>query len=234
MIINNVAGFGDVLFCEPIYRKIWQDTGKKPEVIIHDHQLHLQKYIESAVFIPASRNIALKDSTHHNSEFINLRFANQIFRAYEFHDHHDYENVMLDKYRLLELPEDLWKTLKLNFDYDAGERLAKVLGVGLFDEYVLRNVHSQIGDITINLNTKKQIVDMRSVNNFTLIDWFLIHAQADEIHTVSTSTFYLMQALHNRSTAGWNSPEVYVYPRPNEDGLRGISQLKPDFNLILK
>lgn len=229
MVINCVGGFGDVLFCEPIYRKFWNESGKKPNVIIHDHQMHLQEYIDSAVFVKASEHKDLKDCFEINANYVPLRYANQQHRLLSPHDHSDIENMMLDKYRLLGLDENLWKTIKLNFNHKKGEDLAQLLNVSLYDEYTLRNVHSQIGDIVIVLNKNKTVIDMKPIAGFSMIDWFLLHKQADGIHTVSTSTFFMMQALCNK---GWCSPEVYVYPRPNEDGLRGISQLEPDFQII--
>jgi hypothetical protein len=130
---------------------------------------------------------------------------------------------------MLDLEESLWKTIKLNFNYKKGADLAQLLNISVFEEYTLRNETCQIGNIIIILNKNKRVVNMKPIVGFSMIDWFLIHKQADGIHTVSTSTFFMMQALSNE---GWFSPEVHVYGRPNEDGLRGISQLEPDFNLI--
>lgn len=230
MIFNNVAGIGDIIFCEPIYRYSITQTGEKPFVIVHDHHLWIQEYIDSAVFLPASANLHLKDKSENGPHYISLRFANQIHRGLLPHDHSDLENMMLDKYRMLGLPEELWKTINLNFNSDKGHAIVKKLNMSLLDEYTLRNEYCQIGKIEIPLTKNKLVVDMVPLPGFSVIDWYLIHAQADGIHTVSTSTFFLMQALMNK---GWLPPDIYIYPRPNEDGLRGISQLKPDFNLTL-
>lgn len=232
--INCIGGIGDILFCEPIFKHFMDITGKAPLVYIHPHMLWIQDYIYSAKFTGEPVPDEFKTgSMVHTDELINLRYANQIYRKLNPHDHSDLENMMLDKYRLLGLSDTLWKSLKIHFNQSKGAALARELGVSLLDEYTLRNEYCQVGKIDIPLNKNKTVVDMRIVAGYNMLDWYLLHAQADGIHTVSTSTFFLMQALCALPSP-WFSPEVYVYPRPNEDGLRGISQLKPDFQLILK
>jgi hypothetical protein len=67
---------------------------------------------------------------------------------------------------------------------------------------------------------------MRDIPGFTLIDWFNVILNAKEFHTVSTSTFYLLQAIANKYHL---DIDIYVYPRPNEDGLRGIEKLNTTY-----
>lgn len=230
VIINCIGGLGDIMFCEPIFRFFLNRDKKKPIVLIHAHQMWIQNYIDSADFSCKPYKSFITGSLIHNDVFINLRYANQILRGYGAEDHHDYENMMLDKYRLLGLKEDLWKSLNINFDVIKASALAEQLKVGLFDDYIHVNENWVSGSISINLTTKKEIVKMKHVSDYTMIDWYLIIAQAGEIHHVSTSTFFLMQALMNRINP-WLPPDIFIYPRPNEDGLRGVSHLQPDFNL---
>lgn len=230
-IINCIGGFGDVMFCEPIYLAMWQRDGTKPTVIIHDHQMYFKDYIDNANFVPASQWPELRDCAEMKEGYLPLRWANQIFRGYALDDHHDCENVMLDKYRLLGLPDDLWKTLDLNFDWPKAGHLMLELNMSKHDDYALFNEHSQAGDADIRvpgLQVRKHY--MNAIGGYTLVDWWSAILDARENHHVSTSTFYLMQAIKNKYRT-WNAP-CYIYPRPNFDGLRGISQLVPDFNLI--
>lgn len=235
-IINCIGGYGDVLFCEPIFRRYWKLDGQKPIVIIHQHQMWIQEYIESAVFTKDLGIFTVNDFIH-SEEFINLRYANQIFRGYGPHDHHDLENMMLDKYRLLGLPEDLWKTLDIKLTDKKGNIIMfanATIGSSMAPKtkWILINEMSQAGSIKINprLPENSRIVRMSFESGQNLIDWAYRIYQVTENHHVSTSTFFLMQAIKNKYPE-WNAP-CYIYPRPNEDGLRGISQLHPDFNLI--
>ncbi len=224
--INCVGGYGDILFCEPIFRHFWKQDGRKPIVSIHTHQMWISQYIDSAEFSNTPHEEFITGSLIHNEEYINLRYANQIFRGYGPHDHHDLENMMLDKYRLLGLPEDLWKTLDINLvSKFQGEEFIK----NIHDERLL-NENSQVGKISISLEKNINYTVMREMKSYNLIDWWLPIFLVKENHHVSTSTFFLMQAIKNKFPE-WNNP-CYIYPRPNIDGLRGISQLVPDFNLI--
>lgn len=231
VIINAISGYGDVMFMEPIYRYFWRRDGTKPTVIIHDHQMFFKDYIDSANFVPASHYPQLRDDAVMRGGYLPLRWANQIHRGYGLHDHHDCENVMLDKYRLLGLSEDLWKTLEINFDWSKAGQLTLELNMNKNQNYVLFNEHSQAGDTDIRIPGLQAYKHyMNAVGGYTVIDWWSAILDARENHHVSTSTFYLMQAIKNKYP-NWNVP-CYIYPRPNFDGLRGISQLIPDFNLI--
>lgn len=224
MIINCVGGHGDVMFCEPIFKNMWLRDGIKPTVIIHDHQMFFKDYIESANFVPASQMPHLRDDANMREDYIPLRWASQIHRGYALDFHDDYENGMLDKYRLLGLSEDLWKTLSINLE------IKQSTVPILFGDFILINEFSQAGQINIY---KKRMFENRNMYNKSgcnVIDWWANIRYACENHHVSTSTFYIMQAIKNKYQE-WNGP-CYLYPRPNIDGLRGISQLNPDFNLI--
>ena len=70
---------------------------------------------------------------------------------------------------------------------------------------------------------------MEHINGFTLLDWAYVMVFAKENHHVSTSTFFMMQAVSNQFKF---DSKVFLYPRPNADGLRGISKLNPSFKII--
>lgn len=231
-IINQPAAIGDIIFLEPMFHYFHKKDGFRPTVPIRDHLIWLAQYIPSADFVPVSNfpgNSRL-DTMEHSAEFLNMRFGNQIFRDYDPHDHHDFENMMLDKYRLAGLPLDEWKKIQLSFDDAKGTALLKHLGLmqenGSIKEYTLVNEFSQAGQVYINPKSNYQIVKMHEIPGFTLIDWFLAIQMAQENHHVSTSTFHLMQAISNQY---YFDSKVFLYPRPNVDGLRGISKLKPSF-----
>lgn len=227
MIINQPFGIGDILFLEPLYRHYWRKNGTKPIVPVRDHFMVLSEYIESAQLVPMSKYPMDYESMRMDDpEYLPLRFANQIFRGYGPHDHHDFENMMEDKYRLVGLDPDLWQTIDLKFnEYRATQLLDDLMGER-WDDYVLINESSGAGATKIEVESQWPVFRMNERPGFTVIDWAFVMLHAVENHHVSTSTFYILQALRNKYNI---ESKVFLYPRPNIDGLRGISRLKTTY-----
>lgn len=229
MVINILHSIGDILFCEPIYRHYWEKEGVKPTVVIRDHLLYLQDYIESASFIGASKWNGNIDDMEMRPGYLPLRFANQIMRGLGPHEHHDFENTMPDKYVLAGLPVEMWKDMQFMFYPERSGALFSHLGIHGKSKYILVNERSQAGNIDLSgIENKEgwQVIKMHDVPGINVMDWAMVMLLAHENHHVSTSTFYVMQALK-----GYKK-KFYVYARPNEDGLKGISKLEPDFDLV--
>lgn len=234
MIINQLHSIGDILFLEPMFRFFMKERHEKPIVPLRDHLMWLQHYIDSATFVRLSDHPELQtDTMEHSDDFINTRYANQILRGYGQHDHHDFENMMPDKYRLVGLDPDMWQDIKLNFDQRRGMALMGELNDLPKDspisngQYILINEISQAGTISIEPKTDLKTCRMHTRSMYSVIDWYFMMLEAEENHHISTCTFYIMQAIKNKFPF-WNS-KVVLYPRPNEDGVRGISQLKTTF-----
>lgn len=243
MVINQPFGIGDILFIEPILRHFWMKNGEKPILPVRDHLMWLQNHIDSARLVKMSEFKLDYDSMDtSNPDYLPLRFANQIHRGYGPHDHHDFENMMLDKYRLCGLDEELWKTLNIKFDRKKGNELYKK--VNPTDRpMVLVNEFSGAGKIEIQTHPNCNRVNMREIEGYTMVDWFMCMILAYEQHHVSTSTFFVLEAIkgYNQQYLLETGEEclfrrpggIHIYPRPNEDGLSGISQLKPSFEYKL-
>lgn len=226
MVINQLHSIGDLIFLEPMYRHFLQKEGKKPIVPVRDHLMWLQNYIDSAEFVRASLYSFDQNKLDVTDNYLPLRWANQIMRDFSIYDHHDFENMMADKYTLAGLDPELWKTVKLNFNVESGKRLMEHLGL-TSKKYCLVNEYSQAGNIEIKIDGNEyEIVYMRPIDGYTVIDWFYIMLHAKQNHHISTSTFFILQAIENKFGV---TSEVFLYPRPNEDGLRGISKLNPTF-----
>jgi hypothetical protein len=227
MIINQPSSIGDILFIEPICRHIWKTTGVKPILPVRDHLIWIVDYIDSADFRLMSQFKMEYDSMSvDDKEILPLRFANQIMRGFAPDDHHDFENMMLDKYRLACLDLILWKTLSINFNSVKSDKLFEYLNLKRSDNYILVNENSQAGKVNINPDTDFRIIKMSEILGFTVLDWCEVILNAKENHHVSTCTFYIMQALCNIAVF---KTKVFLYKRPNEDGLRGISKLNQTF-----
>lgn len=240
MVINQPFGIGDIIFLEPMFRHFWNLNKEKPIVPVRDHLIWLQDYIESADFIKLTEFSEIywqgymkdedgMDSTEITNNFFPARFANQIYRKLDKWDHSDAENMMLDKYRLAGLDPEMWRTIKLKFPFD------KVQMHPPGHPYLLINNHCGVGDIGIDsimgispLSAYKHIIMNESCG--TVIDWWQMMLHAKENHHVSTCTFFIMQAIFNEFN---HVGPAFIYKRPNEDGLRGVMNLKPDYKCKL-
>jgi len=65
---------------------------------------------------------------------------------------------------------------------------------------------------------------MGDIPGYNVMDWAPIMLLAKENHHVSTSTFFILEALKDYKG------KIFIYARSNEDGLRGISKLNTSFS----
>ena len=211
IVINQSSGIGDILFLEPMLRHL-----SKNNIVtfpVEDCFMWIKKHIPYINFVAKSRyHIDCTDMVM-TEEYLPLRYANQILRGYDRHDHHDQENTMLDKYRLLGLPDDMWLGMDFVRDYKSERELFNKLECRY--DYNLINNQSRAG----NTQIQKDGVLMQPIEGYSLIDWAMVMERARENHHVSTSTFYMMVWL--------KLDNCFVYPRPDVYGLEGISQLLP-------
>lgn len=232
--INQFHSIGDILFIEPIVRYL-RNNNYSVDLPVRDHLMWIADYFDNPeVFSPMSKNKDFVDHHFIKEDYLPLRFANQVLRGYDLNDHHDFENMMLDKYQLFNqqfLTNIDWKTIKLNLNLLKCKEVEKYYNIdSLKENFIIVNNHSQAGSINIDLDTDKKVIYMQQLHGYTLIDWATLLIHSSEIHTVSTSIVFLLQALHNQ---GFILPPVFIYPRPNEDGLRGIQNLKFTYNYKL-
>lgn len=230
MIINQFHAHGDILFCEPIFRHYWNKNGEKPIVPVRDHLMWFADHIDSAQFVPMSKFELDYDSTEvGNPDYLPLRFANQIMRGLAIDDHSDFSNTMPDKYKIAGLPLEKWKGLQYTWQPETTKRLFADLNISSDEDYIFVNEDSQAGNIAINPDTKMRVIKMRLIPGYNLLDWTGIMLCAKEHHHISTSTFFMLEAMKGIHES--NIP-IYLYPRPNADGLKGISKLNPSFKYI--
>ena len=230
MVINQFHSIGDILFIEPICRRFWIKNNEKPILPVRDHLMWLSDYIESAQFVPMSKfELDYESIETNNPDYLPLRFANQIVRGLDKNDHSDYSNTMPDKYILSGMQEKEWMSIDIKFNPEKAKALFLRLGLKFNEEYILVNKNSQAGKINIVPDTDlRTIVYMSEIPGYSLIDWYMVILNAKENHHISTSTFFLMQAIANKFDF---KSKIFIYPRPNEDGLSGISKLNPSFEL---
>jgi hypothetical protein len=224
MVLNQIHSIGDLLFLQPMYKHFRDRDGVKPIVPVRDHLMWMEHYIEDARFVPMSKFKLDYDSIDmSNPDYLPIRFANQIVRGLAPDDHSDFENMMNDKYTLAGLDPEMWKKITIQFFPEKCTKLFDELKLWPEEKYVLVNEHSQAGKIEIEIETDMRVVKMKEIPGYNVLDWCMVMLLAEQNHHISTSTFYIFQAL--KGIKG----EIFIYPRPNEDGLRGISKLNPSF-----
>lgn len=231
-IFNQYQGLGDILFCEPIARHFYEEN--KNEILwpINDEFMWLKDYIKYINFVPKSGHNMNYESLHlglldSNTYFVPLRFANPIVRNLNPHDYSDQYHTMLDKYRMLNLPEDMWKTFKWSRNLDKENALYTLLVKD--KDYILVNSKWSGGNVPIETDSTIQRIDMSILGGFTLFDWAKIIENASEIHTVSTSNLLLLETLKLKAD------KVHIYSRkPRENNLDGISEfVNKNFKLMV-
>jgi len=233
-IINQFQGLGDILFCEPIANHLYKNGENEIIWPVKHEFLWLSEYIPYIKFVNYLDFEFPYDSTYmgqvSDSEFhVPLRFANPIVRNLEPHDYSDQYHTMLDKYRMLDLPIDLWKTLRWQRNELKEHELYTSL-IHNHDYILVNNMWSDgILDIQITKKNDRQLVYMNKINGFTLLDWAKIIENANKIYTVSTSNLFLIETLSITST------DVNIYPRlPRENNFDGILEFtNKNFKLIL-
>lgn len=222
VIINQFFGLGDILFIEPIYR--WfHEQGYKVIAPVEDHYYWIMYYIQYVHFKKKSEfpmDYEYFGYTNMNgAEYIPLRFSTPLLRKTDPHSGDYKEHFMVDKYRLLGLPEDLWKTLTWTRNPQKEDALFKMLGLKEGDKYNLINENFGGGFQNIKIDVKGNNVYLSNIKDFTLLDWAKVIEYADKIYTVETSLVYMVEALPIRAR------EIHMYPRaPWEDTCKGVKE----------
>lgn len=233
-IFNQFQGLGDILFCEPIAKHYYNNGENEIIWPILGDFLWLQEYFPYINFVNWREFNFPYESTHHgqvseNEFHVPLRFANPIVRNLHPHDYSDQFHTMVDKYRMVNLPLDLWKTMTWIRNNQREDELYNMLVQDT--NYILVNNAWSDGvlDIQVNNSDNHQIVYMNRVHGYTMLDWAKVIENANQIYTVSTSNLFLIETLSIKAS------DVYLYPRlPRENNFDGILEfVNKNFKLIL-
>jgi len=212
-IINQFRGIGDILFTVPIARKYISDGYKVlyptifPEIAKHFRDIF---FIEKAfVNIDYENKNVIKNN---GITVIPLRFADSIMNT-------NYENCMSAKYRMLDIPLKLWRTLTWERDIKAENRLFHdVLKLNESSNYNLVN-NFFLSDFsmktTIAVKNGMQNIEMKRIEGFTLLDWGMVIENAATIHTVGTSFIYILEIMELKAK------ELHLYKREGFENTHG-------------
>ena len=239
-LVNQKVGLGDILFSIPIAFELLKEHG---EVIwpVHPPYLWLTDYFPNISFVSCEdyewlhdfgdevyrelpqrhelTSIPQPEHLEDDIKIINLRYANVDHRS---------ETCMVDKYKLLGLDINLWKTLSWERDIVKEAELYKKLNP-LDVPYNLVNKNSEYPPVKaiININNDLLTIDMDLVDGYSLLDWGLLIEKAINIHTVSTAVNYVVEAI------GKKKQRWFVYPRSGDPNLQYVGFLSDNWSKIL-
>lgn len=219
VIINQFQGLGDLLFIEPIMQH-YHDKGYKVIVPVNDDYIWLQEYIPYVEFKKKSEFEIDYEyfgfTKMFKSEYIPLRFSTPLLRNMEPHSGDNKEHFMLDKYRLLELPLDMWRQLKWRRDEEKENRLFNFLGLHEDSEYTFVNEYYGGGFQKIDIPVTGKRVYLTKHEGYTLLDWAKVIENARHIKTVETSILYMIEVLNLKAET------MKLYSRPPEEKPIGV------------
>ena len=224
IIILQTFGLGDCLFIEPIARKYF-DEGYKVIWPVEDKDIWLKDYIKYVDFrkkseFPMDYEQCRMDYTYEGIPVLPIRFSNPLLRGFAPHYGDDKQNWMLDKYRLLDLPLDMWRSLTWTRNHERENELYDFLKIK--EPYSFGNMHYGGGFATYDFGVQTD-VQLKKIKDFTLLDWTKIIINADVIHTVETSLVYMIETLPIKAR------EIHLHPRlPWEGGFTGVKNFISD------
>ena len=203
-IFNQYAGIGDILFVEPIIRKYFQN-GHPVVLPVLKHLLSLQKYFPYIEFI----DMDLLDIDYNEKKII--KTDNHIIIPLRHS-----RAVMSNKYKMVNMDFNIWRTLTWLRHRYKEENLKKILKIKTGDKYNLinENFSSNYPFIKRKITIKNEYknIKMRAIDGYNLLDWCGVIETATTIHTVNTSIMYLLETLE------LSTNDIHVYSRKGENG----------------
>jgi hypothetical protein len=220
LFIKQPFGLGDILFISPLIQEIEKD--RNVELIywkIKDEYYWVNDYLKF------TKTIITKES----QEIDNLDFFQTLNFEHSFHIVGG-RDCMESKYNLVKAPLEIWRNISFERNYKKEIELLQKLNISKNEEFIFVNNNfadpslKYSTDITIETNLR--IVSLQYLEGFTLLDWCGVLEKAKEIHTVSTSLYFVIESL--RRTEG-----LHLYPRKpfDKDFSPIISLLHPKWQL---
>lgn len=193
-VFNQFFGLGDILFIEPIMRRYFQN-GYKVILPVLNKYLDLQPYFPYIEFV--DKELYKINYDEHkiiddgNKLILPLRWSREFFNS-------TYKDTMRNKYLMVNMNLDEWKSLIWLRHRHKEEALKKLLNINEGDKYNLinKNFHTFFdGHREIIINNGLKNIEMNFIDGYTLLDWSGIIESATTIHTVDTSIMFLLETL---------------------------------------
>lgn len=215
LIVIQPFGIGDILFISPVVRILDYDIVWPVE----SHYLWIKDYIKQ-------NNITFIDINQY-------RMTRHKYDGAVIADSLGAENILrsagnsLDcmsaKYVYFNCDVDEWRKLYWDRDLDKERRLMELLGINEKIPYNLINqnfAEPRLGyKIDIEIQNDYKNIHMKYIDGYTLLDWGMVIENSKTFHTVSTSTFYMVEFLNCENT------ELHLYPRYGID--QNLNPIRP-------
>lgn len=207
-VINQFQGLGDILFLIPLIRALLAEGN---EVIwpIADHYFNITKHfpdidmrLKSTIDIPYQS--MLRTQTQYG-QMLPYRFAIENMGR-------NLTQCMQSKYEIYGHNYLMWRELVYQRDYKNEAKLKKILLDDLHGAKKYQVVNKYFGEverggqIIPKHNPSLPIIEMGTIDGFSLIDWLGVIEGSSEVHTANTSLLYLLELMK------LDMP-VYVYKR---------------------
>lgn len=214
VIINQPFGIGDILFLSPLIKQLDIEHAVWPIV---DHYYWVNDYIkiDNLSFVKQSTFNPLYYADYNE---IPLQHAHYLVP--------EAQDCMQAKYMLLNADPESWRALTFNRNKEKENQLKQYLNININDKFIFANNNFAGPEYNYKVDIKPQtdlkIIYQEYIKGFTLLDWCGVLEQAEEIHTVSTSLFFVIEALNLEKTP------LHLYPRKPLD--KDLSPIKTLIN----
>ena len=210
-IINQFAGLGDIIMCEPIAR-MYHEMGYKILWPVMPYFTNINKHFAYITFV--DKSLLNIDYNYSNFSNINgtlilpLRFSDSIMNV-------PYADCMKSKYMMFNLPFKTWRNVQWTRDVKAEKELFyDVLKLSEKEPYNLisntfKSDFSGHNKITPSNNFRN--IKVEKISNYSLIDWGMVIENATNIYTVGSSINCIIEKLEIKAK------EYHLFPRmPDE------------------
>jgi hypothetical protein len=210
-LFNQPAGLGDILLLMAIAQK-WKNEGHAiiwpidpvygdigysfPEIkFLPQHLFFLYNYYDAKHFI-------FEDDEYKSFPF---RWADFILNGKS-----NEATCMKDKYTIVDLPFEMWRTYKISRNFEKETELYKLLKIEENEEFnfINENQTRLYQKTKIEVNNGLRNVYMNAIPGYNMFDWMKIIYKAKTIHTVSTALVLLIERLEDIPAI-----EQHIYPR---------------------
>lgn len=211
-------GLGDVIFCQSLANE-WLDQGH--EVVwgvLPQYVDGLQRAYPKVKFV-SHETLPINYEARHEHDsgvlrVIPLRWSVEICGV-------PYDQCMRSKYLMFNQPVENWRNGAMwqrDFKWEA--ELLRLVNPSNAKFILFNNTYQSDfkGKSRMQVNQSYKVVQMRTIPGYSLFDWAGVIEAAEEVHTVSTSLFYLLEMLRLKNPA-------HLYPRNNDSDFSHISYL---------
>jgi len=221
-IIKQPAGIGDIFFCQKIAKEI-QDSTEYKKIIwpVASTYSYLKDYIiaQDVEFIDESLDFPYKDVYNSGSLymietdeylFVPLQTSDYVQKTSKRHNNPLGHGHM--KYDFCNIEYLDWKKyFNFNRNQDRENSLIKKLNLDITKPFNL--INNNCGTYP-NFNKRSDLIPNNDYQNIymdfikgvNLFDWVKVFENAEEIHTVETSVYYILEKL--------GLEKVYIYAKP--------------------